>query len=167
MFGVSGYSGAGTKPSPKNDPKFLNNNLIPYALSDHIHEREISARIGHNVAFMPHVGQWFQGISLTVSIPIKKGSLSIDEIRKLYRNFYEDEKLVHVIDDIPLVKDIEGTHGVVIGGFKLNDAEDRVVVCATIDNLLKGAATQCLQNINLAMGYGEYVGIPENKIIGV
>ena len=167
VFGVSGYSGAGTKPSPKNDPKFLNNNLIPYALSDHIHEREISARIGHNVAFMPHVGQWFQGISLTVSIPIKKGSLSIDEIRKLYRNFYEDEKLVHVIDDIPLVKDIEGTHGVVIGGFKLNDAEDRVVVCATIDNLLKGAATQCLQNINLAMGYGEYAGIPENKIIGV
>ncbi|CAH1829662.1 unnamed protein product [Saccharomyces cerevisiae] len=167
VFGVSGYSGAGTKPSPKNDPKFLNNNLIPYALSDHIHEREISARIGHNVAFMPHVGQWFQGISLTVSIPIKKGSLSIDEIRKLYRNFYEDEKLVHVIDDIPLVKDIKGTHGVVIGGFKLNDAEDRVVVCATIDNLLKGAATQCLQNINLAMGYGEYAGIPENKIIGV
>ncbi|QHS72855.1 bifunctional acetylglutamate kinase/N-acetyl-gamma-glutamyl-phosphate reductase [Saccharomyces paradoxus] len=167
VFGVSGYSGAGTKPSPKNDPKFLNNNLIPYALSDHIHEREISARIGHKVAFIPHVGQWFQGISLTVSIPIKKGSLSLDEIRQLYRDFYKDEKLVHVINDIPLVKDIEGTHGVVIGGFKLNNAEDRVVVCATIDNLLKGAATQCLQNINLAMGYGEYAGIPESKIIGL
>ncbi|CAI4038542.1 hypothetical protein SMKI_05G1530 [Saccharomyces mikatae IFO 1815] len=167
VFGVSGYSGAGTKPSPKNDPKFLNNNLIPYALSDHIHEREISARIGHNVAFIPHVGQWFQGISLTVSIPIKKSSLSIDEVRQLYRDFYKDEKLVHVIDDIPLVKDIGGTHGVVIGGFKLNNAQDRVVVCATIDNLLKGAATQCLQNINLAMGYGEYAGIPEDKVIGI
>lgn len=167
VFGVSGYSGAGTKPSPKNDPKFLNNNLIPYALSDHIHEREITARIGHKVAFIPHVGQWFQGISLTVSVPIKKGSLSLDEIRQLYRDFYKNEKLVHVIDDIPLVKDIEGTHGVVIGGFKLNNAQDRVVVCATIDNLLKGAATQCLQNINLAMGYGEYAGIPESKIIGL
>ncbi|CAI4060284.1 bifunctional acetylglutamate kinase/N-acetyl-gamma-glutamyl-phosphate reductase SKDI_05G1460 [Saccharomyces kudriavzevii IFO 1802] len=166
VFGVSGYSGAGTKPSPKNDPKFLNNNLIPYALSDHIHEREISTRIGHNVAFVPHVGQWFQGISLTVSIPIKKGSLSVDEVKQLYKDFYQDEKLVHVTDDIPLVKDIGGTHGVAIGGFKLNDAQDRIVVCATIDNLLKGAATQCLQNINLAMGYGEYSGIPEDKIIG-
>ena len=166
VFGVSGYSGAGTKPSPKNDPEFLNNNLIPYALTNHIHEREISTRIGHDVAFIPHVGQWFQGISLTVSIPIKKGSLSTEEAKQLYKDFYKDEKLVHVIDDIPLVKDIEGTHGAVIGGFKVNDAQDRIVICATIDNLLKGAATQCLQNMNLALGYGEYAGIPKNKIIG-
>ena len=72
VFGVSGYSGAGTKPSPKNDVENLNNNLIPYALTDHIHEREISKRLGQQVAFIPHVGQWFQGISLTVSIPLKK-----------------------------------------------------------------------------------------------
>ncbi|CCD25304.1 bifunctional acetylglutamate kinase/N-acetyl-gamma-glutamyl-phosphate reductase NDAI_0E04870 [Naumovozyma dairenensis CBS 421] len=165
VFGVSGYSGAGAKPSPKNDPKFLSDNLIPYALTNHIHEREISYRMGHDVAFIPHVGQWFQGISLTISIPIKKGSLSSNDVANIYKKFYADEKLVHVIDDIPLVKDIKGTHGVVIGGFKVNDAQDRVVVCATIDNLLKGAATQCLQNINLILGYGEYEGIPNDKII--
>lgn len=165
VFGVSGYSGAGAKPSPKNDPKFLNNNLIPYALTNHIHEREISTRMGHQVAFMPHVGQWFQGISLTVSIPIKKGSLTSEQVEQLYKNFYAGEKLVKVQKDIPLVKDISGTHGVVIGGFKVNDAGDRVVVCATIDNLLKGAATQAVQNMNLAMGYGEYAGIPEDKIV--
>lgn len=165
VFGVSGYSGAGTKPSPKNDPKFLSDNLIPYALTNHIHEREISTRLGHEVAFIPHVGQWFQGISLTVSIPIKKGSLSSDDIYAIYKKFYSGEELVHIADDIPLVKDISGTHGVVIGGFKVNDAQDRVVICATIDNLLKGAATQCLQNINLALGYGEYAGIPKDKII--
>ncbi|QLG73873.1 hypothetical protein HG535_0F03840 [Zygotorulaspora mrakii] len=165
VFGVSGYSGAGTKPSPKNDPKFLSNNLIPYSLTDHIHEREISSRIGQPVAFIPHVGQWFQGISLTVSIPIKKGSLTAEDTKKIYEEFFKSEELVHIGDDIPLVKDISGTHGVVIGGFKVNDAQDRVVVCATIDNLLKGAATQCLQNINLAMGYGEYEGIPKDKIL--
>lgn len=166
IFGVSGYSGAGTKPSPKNDPKFLANNLIPYALTNHIHEREISTRLGHEVAFMPHVGQWFQGISLTVSIPIKKGSLtSFDQIKKIYEDFYKGEALVKIINDIPLVKDIKETHSVVIGGFKLNDAGDRIVVCATIDNLLKGAATQAVQNMNLAMGYGEYDGIPKNKIL--
>ncbi|SCV99891.1 LAFE_0B04786g1_1 [Lachancea fermentati] len=165
IFGVSGYSGAGTKPSPKNDPKFLNNNLIPYALTNHIHEREISTRLGLEVAFVPHVAQWFQGISHTISIPIKKGSLTSKEVRSLYEKFYQGEKLVHIAEDIPLVKNISGTHGVLVGGFKVNDAQDRVVVCATIDNLLKGAATQCLQNINLALGYGEYDGIPEDKIV--
>lgn len=165
VFGVSGYSGAGAKPSPKNDPKFLSDNLIPYALTNHIHEREISTRMGHDVAFMPHVGQWFQGITLTVSIPIKKGSLTSEQAEQLYRQFYAGEKLVHVQTEIPLVRDISGTHGAAIGGFKVNDAGDRIVVCATIDNLLKGAATQAVQNMNLAMGYGEYDGIPENKIL--
>lgn len=165
IFGVSGYSGAGAKPSPKNDPKFLNNNLIPYSLTNHIHEREISTRLGLEVAFTPHVAQWFQGISHTISIPIKKGSLTSEQIRKLYKEFYNNELLVHIDEDIPLVKNISGTHGIAVGGFKVNDAQDRVVVCATIDNLLKGAATQCLQNINLALGYGEYDGIPQEKII--
>src|SRR5690606_38726852 len=55
VFGVSGYSGAGTKPSPKNDVKQLTDNLIPYSLTDHIHEREISAQLGVEVAFIPYV----------------------------------------------------------------------------------------------------------------
>lgn len=62
VFGVSGYSGAGTKPSPKNDVENLSNNIIPYSLTDHIHEREISVQLGHPVAFIPHVAAWFQGI---------------------------------------------------------------------------------------------------------
>ncbi|AMD19984.1 HCL167Cp [Eremothecium sinecaudum] len=159
IFGVSGYSGAGTTPSKKNDPDFLNNNLVPYALTDHIHEREISSKLATDVSFSPHVGQWFQGITLTINIPIAPGSLSKDRIMKIYRNFYADEVLVKIIDEIPLVKDIAGKHYVSIGGFQVSQAQDRVVVVATIDNLLKGAATQCLQNINLALGYSEYEGI--------
>jgi len=65
VFGVSGYSGAGTKPSPKNDVDNLTNNIIPYSLVDHIHEREISSRLGTSVAFMPHVAVWFQGIHVS------------------------------------------------------------------------------------------------------
>jgi N-acetyl-gamma-glutamyl-phosphate reductase/acetylglutamate kinase len=67
VFGVSGYSGAGTKPSPKNDVKYLENNLIPYSLVDHIHEKEISAQLGTDVAFIPHVAVWFQGIHVSNS----------------------------------------------------------------------------------------------------
>lgn len=62
--------------------------------------------------------------------------------------------------EAPEVRHISEKHHVSIGGFGVSSKEDRVVVVGNIDNLLKGAATQCLQNINLAMGYGEYDGIP-------
>ena len=65
-----------------------------------------------------------------------------------------------VVGDVPSVKGISGTHGVEIGGFQVASTGDRVVVCATIDNLLKGAASQCLQNLNLACGFSEFEGIP-------
>lgn len=69
VFGVSGYSGAGTKPSPKNDVENLSNNIIPYSLTDHIHEREISTQLGYQVAFIPHVAAWFQGIHVSFPSP--------------------------------------------------------------------------------------------------
>ncbi|KAL2871478.1 bifunctional acetylglutamate kinase/N-acetyl-gamma-glutamyl-phosphate reductase [Aspergillus lucknowensis] len=159
VFGVSGYSGAGTKPSPKNDVQNLTNNIIPYSLTDHIHEREISAQLGTPIAFIPHVAVWFQGISLTINIPLKE-AISSRDIRNIYQDRYAGEKLVKIIGEPPLVKAIAGRHGVEVGGFAVHSGGDRVVVCATIDNLLKGAATQCLQNMNLALGYNEYEGIP-------
>ena len=67
VFGVSGYSGAGTKPSPKNDVDNLKDNIIAYSLTDHIHEREISTQLGTEIAFIPHVAVWFQGIHVSPS----------------------------------------------------------------------------------------------------
>lgn len=157
VFGVSGYSGAGTKPSPKNDVTLLENNMIPYSLTDHIHEREISKHCTP-VSFVPHVGAWFQGISLTINVPISQGLTSRD-IRHLYQDYYSAEELVKISGDIPLVKSISGKNWIDVGGFAVNSAGDRVVIVATIDNLLKGAATQALQNINLTQGFGEYEGI--------
>lgn len=161
VFGVSGYSGAGTKPSPKNDVAQLTDNLIPYSLTDHIHEMEISAQLGAKVAFIPHVAVWFQGIHHTVNIPLSKQMTSRD-IRNIYQDRYAGEKLVKITGEAPLVKNISRKHRVEIGGFGVHSLGTRVVVCATIDNLLKGAATQCLQNMNLALGYGEFEGIPRD-----
>jgi N-acetyl-gamma-glutamyl-phosphate reductase/acetylglutamate kinase len=144
VFGVSGYSGAGTKPSPKNDIKNLENNIIPYSLTDHIHEREISSQLDTSVAFIPHVAMWFQGIHHTISIPLAQTMTSRD-IRNLYQERYAGEKLVKVSGEPPSVKGISGRHGVEIGGFGVHSGGKRVVVCVTIDNLLKGAATQCLR----------------------
>ncbi|KAH9889238.1 Aspartate/glutamate/uridylate kinase [Xylariomycetidae sp. FL2044] len=159
VFGVSGYSGAGTKPSPKNNVEHLTNNLIPYSLTDHIHEKEISSQLGVDVGFIPHVAVWFQGIHHTINIPLNKTMTSRD-IRQLYAERYTGEKLVKITGEAPLVKAISGKHGVEIGGFAVHSSGKRVVICATIDNLLKGAATQCLQNMNLARGYAEFEGIP-------
>ena len=148
VFGVSGYSGAGTKPSAKNNVEHLTNNLIPYSLTDHIHEREISTQLGVDVGFIPHVAVWFQGICHTINIPLNKTMTSRD-IRQLYQDRYAGEKLVKVVGEAPLVKSISGKHGVEIGGFAVHSSGKRVVICATIDNLLKGAATQCLRKLTL------------------
>lgn len=159
VFGVSGYSGAGTKPSPKNDVNVLTNNLVAYSLTDHIHEREISAQLGTEIAFIPHVAVWFQGIHHTISIPLAEKMASRD-VRQLFQDRYDKEKLVKITGESPQVKHIAGKHGVEIGGFAVHSSGKRAVINVTIDNLLKGAATQCLQNMNLALGYGEYEGIP-------
>ncbi|KAL8956391.1 MAG: hypothetical protein Q9183_006312 [Haloplaca sp. 2 TL-2023] len=159
VFGVSGYSGAGTKPSPKNDVNNLRDNLIPYSLTDHIHEQEISAQLGREVAFIPHVAAWFQGIHHSISIPLASPLTSRD-IRTLYQDRYAGEPLVRITGEPPLVRNISGNHGIEIGGFGVHSGGKRVVVCVTIDNLLKGAATQAAQNMNLALGFAEFEGIP-------
>ena len=144
VFGISGYSGAGTKPSPKNNVENLTNNLIPYSLTDHIHEREMSTQLGIDIAFIPHVAVWFQGITHTINIPLKEEMTSRD-IRNIYQDRYAGERLLKIIGEAPLVKSIAGRHGVEMGGFAVHSSGKRVVVIATIDNLLKGAATQCLR----------------------
>ncbi|KAL8773576.1 MAG: hypothetical protein Q9209_001681 [Squamulea sp. 1 TL-2023] len=159
VFGISGYSGAGTKPSPKNDVNNLKENVIPYSLTGHIHEREISAQLGRKVYFMPHVGAWFQGITHTIHVPLSK-PISSRDIRTLYQDRYAGEPLVRIMGEHPQVRNIARTHGIEVGGFDVDAEGTKVAVCVTIDNLLKGAATQCAQNMNLALGYAEYEGIP-------
>lgn len=158
-FGVSGWSGAGTTPSDKNNPELLRDNLMPYALTGHVHEREVSTRLGIPVEFMPHVAPHFRGITMTVNLwlqqPIKR-----EEVMALYRQRYADEPLVEVVDEAPWVSRIVGKHGVQVGGFTMAAGNKRVVVVATIDNLLKGAATQALQNLNIALGLPELTAIP-------
>ena len=162
-FGVSGYSGAGTMPSDKNDPDKLRDNLMPYALVGHLHEREVSNQLGVPVEFMPHVAPHFRGITMTVNLwlqlPMKR-----EEIIARYSKFYADEPLVDVVNDAPWVSRIAGRHHVEIGGFFVAAGGKRVVVVATLDNLLKGAATQAMQNLNLALGFDELSGIPKTRI---
>ncbi|MEO8160099.1 MAG: N-acetyl-gamma-glutamyl-phosphate reductase [Arenimonas sp.] len=158
-FGVSGYSGAGTAPSDKNDPDKLRDNLIPYSPIGHIHEREVSRQLAQPVEFMPAVAAWFRGISMTVNVHLAR-PFKPAAVRELYESFYRNEPLVEVIEDSPWVSAIAGRHGAQLGGFTLSPDGRRLVLVATLDNLLKGAATQALQNLNLAFGLDEMTGIP-------
>ena len=72
VFGVSGYSGAGKTPSRKNDPEVLRDNLLPYALTDHVHEKEVSHHIGRDIRFLPHVAPFFRGISLSIAVELSE-----------------------------------------------------------------------------------------------
>ena len=158
-FGVSGYSGAGTTPSDRNDPDKLRDNLMPYALAGHVHEREVSSRLGHAVEFMPHVAPHFRGITITANLHLAR-AFDRDEVIGRYRQRYGNEPLVRVLDEAPWVSAIAGAHHVEVGGFTLSGDGRRLVVVATEDNLLKGAATQALQNLNRAFGLPELTGIP-------
>lgn len=158
-FGVSGYSGAGTTPSDANNPDKLRDNLMPYALVDHVHERETSRQLGFPVEFMPHVAPHFRGITVTMNLWLQQ-PMTAAAVKQCYADFYADEPLVHVVEGAPWVSAIAGRHHVDIGGFSVAAGGRRVVVVATIDNLLKGAATQALQNINLALGMNELTGVP-------
>lgn len=158
-FGVSGYSGAGTTPSDRNDPGKLRDNLIPYSLSGHLHEREVTRHLGHPVEFLPHVAPHFRGITMTVNAHLARPATR-DEIAARYAARYAGEPLVDISNDTPWVSRIAHRHGVEIGGFDLSSGGRRLVVVATLDNLLKGAATQAMQNVNIALGLPELTGIP-------
>ncbi|WP_133498491.1 N-acetyl-gamma-glutamyl-phosphate reductase [Cognatilysobacter terrigena] len=163
-FGVSGYSGAGTTPSPRNDPDALRDNLMPYTLTGHVHEREVSRHLGHPVEFMPHVAPHFRGLTVTCNLHLAAPA-TLDDVRSRYRAFYADAPLVDVIDEPPHVRDIAGCAGATVGGFALSDDGRRLVVVAILDNLLKGAATQAVQNLNLAFGLDGLAGLDACKEI--
>jgi N-acetyl-gamma-glutamyl-phosphate reductase common form len=158
LFAVSGYSGAGTTPSGRNDPERLRDNLVPYALVGHVHEREIARHLGREVHLMPHVASFFRGISITVDCALA-ASTSRDALLDRYRSHYDGERLVRIVEETPCVRDAAGTHGATVGGFEA--VNRRAVMVATLDNLLKGAATQALQNLNLALGLDEHCGVPQ------
>lgn len=158
-FGVSGYSGAGTTPSDKNDPEKLRDNLMPYSLIGHMHEKEASRHLGVPVEFMPHVAPHFRGLMVTTNLYLSR-AIKREEVLERFQQAYGGEKLVRILDEAPWVSKIAGKHHVEIGGFALSADGKRVVVVATLDNLLKGAATQAMQNINRVIGMDEYTAIP-------
>lgn len=157
-FGISGYSGAGTKKTRYNNPGTLEKNIIPYKTIDHIHEREVTRQLQSPVHFTPHVASFFRGILMTVNM-VLKAPLTLQELQSRYAEAYASEAMIEMTEDVPMVNQAVGKSGATVGGFAVSDDGLRAVVHCTLDNLLKGAATQALQNMNLACGLNEFEGI--------
>lgn len=162
IFGVSGYSGAGRTPSARNDPERLRDNLIPYALTGHVHEQEISVHLGRPVRFHPHVAAFFRGITLTIAVDLGAPATA-ESLAAEFQAFHADEPLVRIQAEIPEIPALSPRTGICVGGFSV-DARDahRASFVVVLDNLLKGAASQALQNINLALGLDELTGMAPN-----
>lgn len=147
VFGVSGYSGAGTVTGPPAEdgrpttaPKVTSDSLAggirPYALTDHIHEREASRHLStlltdptspFKVAFTPNVAPWFSGIISVLSLPLNE-RVTARQVRELYENKYAGERLVTIKKDVPTLPDIAQKHGWTVGGFQVHSDGDRAVI---------------------------------------
>lgn len=158
VFGVSGYSGAGSAPGPRNDQARLSDNLMPYKLVGHNHEREATRHLGLPIRFIPHVHPAFRGLLVTAHIPLGR-AMSQTEIRARFEAHYGDEPLIEIRDETPELKDGAGYPGVIVGGFETSEDGLNAVVVAAEDNLLKGAAVQAVQNLNLALALPEFEGL--------
>ncbi|MGX5202284.1 N-acetyl-gamma-glutamyl-phosphate reductase [Aliikangiella sp. IMCC44632] len=161
-FGVSGYSGAGTHPNRHNNQKNLRDNLIGYQLSGHLHEQEVSHQLNFQVKFSPHVTSAFSGIHLTAQICFQQPQ-SYSSLRQYYKKHYAKQPFVEWIDGMPSIKHVCDTPNALIGGLHISDDGLTASLVCCLDNLLKGAASQAVQNINLALGLCQTLGIVPSK----
>ena len=158
---VTGTSGAGNKPSGKFHFPNMNENLFPYGIGTHRHMPEIE-QIASDIAgkdvtvlFQPHVGPFDRGILSTVYC-VPKEKLGDEQLDRLYRDFYSGEPFVQIRNDPPAVKDVAGTNYCHIFP---TSVKGRIVSFSAIDNLVKGASGQAIQNMNIIFGLEETLGL--------
>jgi N-acetyl-gamma-glutamyl-phosphate reductase len=156
----SGVTGAGRKPVPDNIFPECNENIKAYKIGQHRHMPEMDEIISslsgkpHHVIFVPHLVPYNQGILSTCYVKLT-GNHTPDSLQHLYEETYKDEPFVRVMDYgvSPAVKNITNTNFCDIG-IKIVDERNLVVISA-IDNLVKGAAGQAVQNMNIMFGIEE------------
>jgi N-acetyl-gamma-glutamyl-phosphate reductase common form len=158
LYGISGYSGAGATPNSRNDQEALQDSILPYSLVSHLHEKEVKAHSYPEILFTPHVGNFFRGIMMTGNFILSQ-SMSADEIYNLFVNYYQSEQLICIQPELPKLQDVQNTSNVIMGGFAVDQEINRLTFCCALDNLLKGAATQTVQNLNSAFGWDDNLGI--------
>ena len=161
----SGTSGAGRGAKTPNLFCEVNESMKAYGVTTHRHTPEIEEQLGYaagkeiTVNFTPHLVPMNRGILATEYAKLTK-KVTYEEIKAIYDKYYADEKFVRVleIDQCPETKWVEGSNYVDIG-FKIDERTGRIIMMGAIDNLVKGAAGQAVQNMNLLFGLPESEGL--------
>ena len=159
----TGVSGAGVNPSSTTHYPNIADNVNPYKISSHRHMSEIQQELHGfddvKVSFTPHLVPVNRGIQ-TTSHSFLIEDITTEELREYYEKEYKDEYFIKLMDDgeIPHLSSVRGSNFVHIGGFEIDDT-GRVVMLSAIDNLVKGASGQAIQNMNILLGLDESTGL--------
>ena len=158
--GITGSTGAGQKPGATTHFSWRNDNCSVYKTFTHQHLLEINQTVqelapGYDgrVLFIPQRGCFARGIFVTAYAKCDK---SLEEIQQIYNDYYKDAAFTHVVTKSPDVKQVVNTNKAVV---YVEKYEDQLLMISCIDNLLKGAVGQAVQNMNLMFGLDETVGL--------
>jgi len=163
----SGLSGAGRTLTLTTHFSEASDNVRPYGLNGHRHLPEISQELqaldpaaGVSVTFVPHTVPMTRGMESTCYAHARKGKLTggKEELDKIYYNFYKNEPFTRVVQQPPESKQTLGSNLCLLYP-TINDRTGRVVIISCIDNLIKGAAGQAVQNMNIMFGFPEKAGL--------
>lgn len=161
----SGTSGAGRGAKVNNLYCEVNENIKAYGVASHRHTPEIEEQLSYAsgkkvvINFTPHLVPMNRGILITAYANLVK-DVSSDEIKDIYHAYYDDEYFVRVLPDgtCPETRWVEGSNFVDVG-FKKDERTGRVIMMGAMDNLVKGAAGQAVQNMNIMFGLNESCGL--------
>ncbi len=156
----SGVSGAGREPTPTTHYMYAANNLSAYGLWEHRHGGELREQLGfteEQMTFTPHLLPIPRGILSTVYVRFRERILP-EAVRACFAEFYKGRRLVRLFPELPQIASVERTNFCDLGLSLAPDGR-RGVVVSCLDNLLKGAASQAVQNWNLMHGWDETEGL--------
>jgi N-acetyl-gamma-glutamyl-phosphate reductase len=158
---VTGVSGGGKNPSAKFHFPNMNENIFPYGIENHRHSPEIEQTAAHlagndvEVLFQPHVGSFTRGILSSVYCQPQK-TISNNQLLEMYNEFYKNEPFVQVLQNPPAVKPVAESNYCHV--YPVN-SKGRIIGFSAIDNLVKGASGQAVQNLNIIFDMEETLGL--------
>jgi len=164
ISGITGSTGAGRGLNETSHFSWRNNNIASYKVFEHQHLKEINLNISHlqdsapEILFVPYRGNFSRGILTTTYI---KSNLSTKEANELYQSYYSDSPFTQIVPKNPDMKQVVNTNKCLL---HIENLENRLVITAVIDNLLKGASGQAVQNMNLMFGLDEATGLKFKSI---
>lgn len=163
----TGVTGAGRGVNLATHYTECNESIKAYGIGAHRHTPEIEEQLGAMVNFTPHLVPMNRGI-LTTSYASLKEDLDYDDIKKVYEKYYKDEYFVRLTKEgvFPETKWVKGSNFCDIG-FAVDKRTKRIIVVGAIDNMIKGAAGQAVQNMNIMFGLDEKAGLEDVSIFPI